>query len=281
MGRRSALENTVLRVAGLGAVALVGVGPLLPAAGAGSLRFCAAGLLAWAWFCRQLWRLRGLNVASGAEGDESAPGPLRPQLGAATAVTLLRSWLIAIVAGHLLLPPVTGDGSLNVGLLYSLAALLDGVDGRVARRGGIVTRLGARLDVLTDSAGLLVVPLVAVHAGRLPPWYLLLSFAYPLFRTALTLQRWRGRPLYLERLRRDPRARFFAGVQMGVVAASFYPVLPVTLVWGAASLAMVPTLLLFAREWAVVNGWWSPGPEPSAARVAPGPDRPAANTPPA
>ena len=270
----------MLRVAGVGAAALLGLGPLLPAPGAGSPRFGAVGLLAWGWSCAQLWRLRALNVASGGEdADASPPGPPRPQLGAATGVTLLRSWLIALVAGHLLLPPVTGDGSLNVGLLYSLAALLDGVDGRVARRSGIVTRLGARLDVLTDATGLLVVPLVAVHAGRLPIWYLLLSFAYPLFRAALALQRWRGRPLYVERLRRDPRARFFAGVQMGVVAASFYPVLPVPLVWVAASCAMVPTLLLFAREWAVVNGWWSPEPEPSAARGAPAPDRPAANTP--
>jgi CDP-diacylglycerol--glycerol-3-phosphate 3-phosphatidyltransferase len=258
------------------------VGPLLPAAGAGSPRFWATGLLAWAWFCRQLWQLRGLNVASGAESRGESDEVPRPGLGAATGVTLLRSWLIAVVAGHLLLPPVTGDGALNVGLLYSLAALLDGVDGRVARHGGIATRLGARLDVLTDAAGLLVAPVVAVRAGCLPPWYLLLAFAYPLFRAALALQRWRGRPLYVERLRRDPRARFFAGVQMGVVAASFYPVLPGALVWTAASLAMVPTLLLFAREWAIVNGWWTQAaPEPSAATDAPAPDRPAANTPPA
>jgi phosphatidylglycerophosphate synthase len=272
MGRRSALENKVLGIAAGGAGALLAVGPLLPAAGAGSPRFCATGLLVWAWFCWQLWRLRGLNVAlaPGGEGEPLA-GPVRPGLGAATAVTLLRSWLIAIVAGHLLLPPVIGDGALNVGLLYSLAALLDGVDGRVARHGGIATHLGARLDVLIDAAGLLVTPLVAVHAGRLPAWYLSLSFAYPLFRAGLALQRWRGRPLYVERLRRDPRARFFAGVQMGVVAASFYPVLPVSLLWIAASLAMVPTLLLFAREWAIVNGWWSPAPAPSAATAAPRP----------
>jgi CDP-diacylglycerol--glycerol-3-phosphate 3-phosphatidyltransferase len=232
----------------------------LPAAGAGSGRFCATGLLTWGWFGWQLWRLRGLNVLVGPKGGSDADtvagsGPERTKLGAATAVTLIRSWLVAIVAGHLWLPAVQGDGSLNVGLLYSAAALLDGVDGRVARHGGVVTRLGARLDVATDAVGLLVAPLVAVRAGRLPPWYLLLAFAYPLFRAALALQKRRGRPVFPDRLRPDPRARFFAGVQMGVVAASFYPVLPVPLVWAVASLAMVPTLLLFAHEWRIVNGW--------------------------
>jgi CDP-diacylglycerol--glycerol-3-phosphate 3-phosphatidyltransferase len=250
MQRRSALEFTIAQVIVLGAVALLALGPWLPAVGAGAPRFWAAGLVAWAWFGWQLWRLRGLNVAI---DDAVAPGMPRTSLGRATAVTLVRGWLIALVAGHLLLPPVQGDGSLNVGLLYSAAALLDGVDGRVARHGGVVTRLGARLDVATDAAGLLLAPLVAVRAGRLPPWYLLLAFAYPLFRAGLALQRYRGRPVFPERLRPDPRARLCAGVQMGVVAASFYPVLPVALVWAAASLAMLPTLYLFAREWRIAN----------------------------
>ena len=257
MERRSALEITVLLSAGLGAAALLTVGPLLPAAGAGSLRFAATGLATWGWFSWQLWRLRVLNVEVDPSGQ---PGGLRATLGRATAVTLVRSWLIALVAGHLLLPPVQGDGALNVGLHYSAAALLDGVDGRVARHGGVVTRLGAHLDVATDALGLLVAPLVAVRAGRLPPWYLLLAFAYPVFRAALAVQKRRGRAVYPERLRPDPRARFFAGVQMAVVAASFYPVLPVNLLWAAATAAMFPTLILFAREWRIVSGAVPPVP---------------------
>jgi CDP-diacylglycerol--glycerol-3-phosphate 3-phosphatidyltransferase len=248
MDRSSALESTVVQVALAGGVALVAAGALL-SAGAGSPAFCVTGLLTWAWFCAQLWRLRALNVAIAGDAT-SRP---RSTLGAATSVTVVRAWLIAIVAGHLLLPAVHGSASLNVGLLYTAAALLDAVDGRVARHGGIATQLGARLDVMTDALGLLVAPVVAVRAGRLPPWYLLLAFAYPLFRTALALQRRRGRPIFPERLTPNPRARFFAGIQMTVVAASFYPFLPNTLIWPAATFAMLPTLHLFTQEWRTLN----------------------------
>jgi hypothetical protein len=36
---------------------------------------------------------------------------------------------------------------------------------------------------------------------------------------------------------------------MAVVAASLYPLLPRWLLWPLASLAMLPTLALFGREW--------------------------------
>jgi CDP-diacylglycerol--glycerol-3-phosphate 3-phosphatidyltransferase len=83
----------------------------------------------------------------------------------------------------------------------------------------------------------------------LPPWYLALSCAYPVFRLALALRRARGRPVFPERLGPDERARFFAGVQMTVVAVSLFPVLPRAVTWPAATIAMLPTLALFAGEW--------------------------------
>ena len=93
--------------------------------------------------------------------------------------------------------------------------------------------MGAAQDVATDALGLLLVPLLAVSWGRLPPWYLLLSAAYPLFRMGLWARARLGLPAYPERLRPDPRARVLAGVQMGVVAASLFPFLPRWLLWPA------------------------------------------------
>ncbi|HVU50257.1 MAG TPA: CDP-alcohol phosphatidyltransferase family protein [Polyangia bacterium] len=165
----------------------------------------------------------------------------------ATFVTLTRTLLIVLVAGFALVPP-TGPALWFAGALYTLAALGDRADGALARRTGI-TALGARLDVAADALGLLVAPLVGVLWGRLPPWYLALACAYPALRAALALRRAWGRPVFPERLAPDPRARFFAGVQMTVVAASLYPVLPRELTWSAATVAMVPTLALFAGEW--------------------------------
>src|SRR5262249_40464417 len=85
--------------------------------------------------------------------------------------------------------------------------------------------------------------------GRLPPWYLVLACAYPAFRGALGLRRAWGWPVFSERLGPAPLARFFAGVQMTVVAASLFPVLPRAVAWSAATIAMLPTVALFAGEW--------------------------------
>jgi CDP-diacylglycerol--glycerol-3-phosphate 3-phosphatidyltransferase len=177
----------------------------------------------------------------------------RGVISAASWVTLARGLLVALVGGFAAGPAPSGGARWMPGALYTLAALSDGIDGALARRNGNASALGAALDVKTDVVGLLVAPLAAVRWGRLPPWYLALALAYPVFRAALALRRARRLPVFVDRLRPDPRARFFAGVQMGVVAAALLPVLPRALTWPAATLAMLPTLALFAGEWRLVT----------------------------
>ncbi|SNR90422.1 CDP-alcohol phosphatidyltransferase family protein [Actinomadura mexicana] len=90
----------------------------------------------------------------------------RPALGPADHVTLARVVLTggvaALVAGHL-----TGDARVWPLVAAAAAALvLDGVDGRVARRTGTVSRLGARFDMETDAVLVLVLSVeVAWSAG--------------------------------------------------------------------------------------------------------------------
>ncbi|HEX4403627.1 MAG TPA: CDP-alcohol phosphatidyltransferase family protein, partial [Polyangia bacterium] len=157
-------------------------------------------------------------------------------------MTIARGFVISLVAGFALWP--AGGVRWWPGVLYAVAALADRADGALARRTSDVTELGAKLDVVTDAVGLFVAPIVGVRWGRLPPWYLALALAYPTFRLALRARRSRGLPVHVDRLRRDPRARFFAGVQMVVVAAALLPVLPRALTWTAATVAMLPTLAL-------------------------------------
>jgi phosphatidylglycerophosphate synthase len=171
----------------------------------------------------------------------------------ATWMTIARGLVISVVAGFALPPAPAGRARWLPGVLYAVAALADRADGALARRTNGVTELGAKLDVVTDAVGLFVAPLVGVRWGRLPPWYLALALAYPAFRLALRARRARGLPVYLERSRRDPRARFFAGVQMVVVAAALLPMLPRALTWTAATAAMLPTLALFVGEWRLVT----------------------------
>jgi CDP-diacylglycerol--glycerol-3-phosphate 3-phosphatidyltransferase len=179
------------------------------------------------------------------------------RIGVATVLTLVRGLLLGALAGCTLLPP-RGLLAWGPGILYTTAAVADLFDGYLARRLGQESALGGRLDVALDALGLLVAPGAGVVLGRLPPWYLLLGAAYYVFHAALWWRRRRGLPLHEERLRPTPHARMFAGYQMGLVSTALFPVLgpPGTTI--TATLFMVPTLVLFGREWLLVTGRLDP-----------------------
>jgi CDP-diacylglycerol--glycerol-3-phosphate 3-phosphatidyltransferase len=212
-----------------------------------STTFLAGGLATWlALLISSTKAHREHSLASGNDGRAAT-------MSAASWLTMARGLLISLVGGFALGPAPSGAARWAPGVLYTLAALGDGADGAIARRTGRASAFGAALDVTTDVIGLIVAPLAAVRWGRLPPWYLALALAYPAFRVALAARRALGLPVFTERLRPDRRARFFAGVQMAIVAAALFPVLPRAFTWPAATLAMLPTLALFAGEWRLVT----------------------------
>ena len=172
-----------------------------------------------------------------------AAGPVTP----ASRVTLARGILIAALAWFVLVP-LQGIAAWLPGPMYTVAAMADWIDGYLARRRGEATAAGARFDVEVDALGLLVGSLVAIGNGLLPPWYLALGAAYYLFQGGLWLRERLGWPVHRERLRRNPYARVFAGLQMALVAISLYPICRPSLDV-VATLLMTPTLVMFAREW--------------------------------
>jgi CDP-diacylglycerol--glycerol-3-phosphate 3-phosphatidyltransferase len=223
-------------------VAATSLGSYVPAA---HWRFTAVAAATWAYLVVRLVRLRREHSSLG-ENRLAA-------ISAATWVTIARGFLVSLVAGYVVEAAPSDGARWLPGPLFALAAIGDRADGALARRRNGATELGARLDVATDAVALFVAPLVGVRWGRLPPWYLALACAYPLFRIALGIRGALGAAVFPERLKADPRARFFAGVQMTVVAASLLPVLPRFVTWTAATLAMLPTLALFAGEWRVAT----------------------------
>ncbi|MFC4358622.1 CDP-alcohol phosphatidyltransferase family protein [Halobium salinum] len=225
-------------------VAVVGnrvVGDVAGAAAGRAWLFVAGGVLVYELdFLR-----RHLDRNGGRDG------PVRASLGPANAVTLVRGMLYAVAGGFLLVPPVVGIRWLP-GLCYGAGAALDFVDGWVARRTGRRSVLGAKLDLAFDTLGFLVVPLVGVAWGRLPVWYLALAVARYLFRAGEAYRRHRGRPvapLPESRVRRP-----LAALQMAVITAALLPVLPRSAATALATVAMVPSLLVFGRDWLVVSG---------------------------
>ncbi|ERH14093.1 MAG: phosphatidylglycerophosphate synthase [halophilic archaeon J07HB67] len=180
----------------------------------------------------------------------AARGHLRQSLGLANAVTLVRGLAYAAAAGFLLVPPTVVPWL--PALLYGGGTLLDAVDGVIARRVGRPTRLGERLDMGYDTLGFVVAPAVAVAWGLLPPVYLSLAAARYVYRAGVWLDRRRGRQILAlpaSRLRRP-----LATWQMAFLSVALVPAVPTEVVHTVAPLALVPSLLVFARDYLAVTG---------------------------
>ena len=179
-------------------------------------------------------------------------------LGYGTWLTIIRGALIAVLAGYLfqrwpILKLSPGDYAWTPGLLYIAAAVLDFVDGRVARAYRHETRLGAFLDINFDALGLLIASLVAVWSNQLPVAYLSVGCAFYIYRTGIWLRKSLSKPVTEPGPWRG--ARIIAGMQMGFVGIALLPISgpPVTTL--AAYVFMVPLLAGFIRDWMIVCGY--------------------------
>ena len=102
--------------------------------------------------------------------------------------------LVAFVATYLV-APVSLERSWRMVAAASAAAALDGVDGWLARRTGHASSFGARFDMETDAAMILVLSLIAFASGKAGAWVLasgLLRYAFVAAGLALP---WMAAPL--------------------------------------------------------------------------------------
>lgn len=175
--------------------------------------------------------------------------------GPADRVTVARSVLVALSAALLpvglvpvLATPVdepAGAWCWTVFLLALPAWVLDGIDGRVARRTGTATRAGARLDQEVDAALLLVLSLaVAARLGLPGSWWVLLIGALRyLFLLGL-----RVRPAWRRPLPFSSYRRVVAGIQGGVLLGALVPLIPLPLAVAATAAALGLLLVSFGRD---------------------------------
>lgn len=137
---------------------------------------------------------------------------------------------------------VAVDGHLVVAaLLVALAALLDALDGRIARRLGIAGRFGCNLDSLADMISFGVVPAVMLRTGPLAESPLLgagtclvfvMAGAWRLARFPLVADKphWVGLPIPA------------AGLIAATTAAAGPPVVPALALTVAVAMLMISTL---------------------------------------
>ena len=168
-----------------------------------------------------------------------------------TLVTAVRGAAVAVLAGFV----VSGrPGDLLAwlpALLFAGEALLDAVDGALARATGTTSAFGARLDTEADALALLVGSVVAVRFGVAPVFYLAVGLARYVFVAGLAVRRYRGNPVF-DLPERESR-QSLAAAQMLVLALVLVPALEPTLSRVLATAGMVPFLLGFARDWLLVT----------------------------
>lgn len=114
-----------------------------------------------------------------------------PALGAGNFVTLMRmalaSALLASVLGQTL--PIYFIA------IATIALVLDGLDGWLARRAGRVSNFGARLDIEVDSAFAMVLALNVWMVGNAGPLIILFALPRYIFLFFTTFLPWLGKPL--------------------------------------------------------------------------------------
>ncbi len=167
-----------------------------------------------------------------------------PVMGPANLVTLSRAVLVGAVAA-LVADGLTGSAAIiPIVVLASVALSLDAVDGRIARRTGTVSPLGARFDMEVDAFLILVLSVhVAESVGR---WVLAIGLARYALVAAARLLPWLREPS-------PPRywCKVVATIQGIVLTVAVGDVLPEPVIVAVLAMALALLAESFGRE-----VWW-------------------------
>jgi phosphatidylglycerophosphate synthase len=168
-----------------------------------------------------------------------------PRFGAANDVTLARG-VVAALLGALVVAPTSNGVAAFATAAGTVAALLDTVDGRLARGSGVASEFGARFDMETDALLVLALAALAWRWDRAGAWVLLSGLLRYGFVAAGVLAPWLRRPLPDSR-----RRQTVCVVQIVLLLAVISPLLPPGASW---PLALVG-LLVLASSFAIDVSW--------------------------
>lgn len=183
--------------------------------------------------------------------------------GAGNALTILRGILVAFMFGFIASPRPDGWLAWLPASLYTVAAIVDPLDGYFARVTNHATRLGERLDLKLDGLGVLIAAMLVVRYGQAPAWYLLVGLARYIFVAGIWLRERLGMPVY--ELSESAHRRPFAGAQMGLLAVIMWPIFAPPGTYLVATLFAVPFLAGFGWDWLAITGATRPASSGGAA----------------
>lgn len=141
----------------------------------------------------------GVLVLSGLRAAIRRGHPHRV-FGMANRVTLARAAAVGLLAGFVF-EPFDELRAWSALTLATLAAVLDAVDGRLARKSGLASRFGARFDMETDALMILVLAALAWQWERAGAWVLLAGLMRYGFLLAAKPWPWLGAELSPSRRR--------------------------------------------------------------------------------
>jgi phosphatidylglycerophosphate synthase len=165
-----------------------------------------------------------------------------PRFGLANRVTMIRAMLVALVAALIGLP-ATPEMLWYVIGLTALIGALDGLDGWLARRTRMASEFGARFDMETDAALILVLSILVWQHEKAGAWVLLCGLMRYGFVAAGWLLPWLARPLQSTR-----RGKTVAVGQMLGLSVALAPIVPSPLSVSAAALTLTALVWSFAID---------------------------------
>jgi len=168
-----------------------------------------------------------------------------PRFGAANTVTLFRVALVAGMAALLGETPDPRMASLAIAIVIVVTAL-DGLDGWLARRGGQSCAFGARFDMETDAALILILSILVWQHGKAGVWVL----ACGLMRYAFVALGW-VLPWMAGPLRSTIRGKTVAIGQFIGLAVALSPMTPVPV----SNVVAAITLAVLTWSFAVDIAW--------------------------
>lgn len=219
MAARGSLQRDAALHLGVVGVLVAGLAAGLAGAAGWGMAYAAQALGFYALGAALVWR--GLHRHPFA------------QFGAANRVTLARMAALSLLAA--LMWQAGWEGWMLVAVATG-TALLDAVDGALARRSGLASDFGARFDMETDAAFILVLCVLVVQSGQAGPWLLLAGLMRYLFVAASFLWPWLGGPL-----RPSRRRQTVCVLQVVALIVCLAPVVapPLSLWLAAASLGLL------------------------------------------
>ena len=125
----------------------------------------------------------------------------------------------------------------------TLTALLDAVDGALARRSGLASAFGARFDMETDAAFTLVLCALVVQAGQAGVWILASGLMRYAFVTAALVWPWLNGPLLPSK-----RRQTVCVVQIATLIVCLGPPVPPLLASALAAISLALLTLSFATD---------------------------------